>query len=157
VSRLLSFQQADLNVPLEFPQARFDHIINISVLQAVIDPLFTLGELHRMLKPGGTLVLSLPKQNSIIFSQSMGELIRYRIRHLERRTPGKILLVILKSFGDRLSDTPRWTRLQAQQMMSTTGFEVVSFDEGRQILVVAGKRQVRAKVMLPQQEMEDYL
>jgi ubiquinone/menaquinone biosynthesis C-methylase UbiE len=157
VSRLLSFQQADLNVPLEFPQARFDHIISISVLQAVTDPLFTLGELHRMLKPGGTIVLSLPKQNSIIFSQSMGELIRYRIRHLERRTPGKILLVILKSFGDRLSDTPRWTRLQAQQMMSTTGFKVVSLDEGRQILVVAEKRQVRAKIMLPQQEMEDYL
>ena len=157
LSRLVSFQQADLNVPLEFPEARFDHIISISVLQAMADPLFTLGELHRMLKPGGTLVLSLPKQNSIIFSQSMGELIRYRIRHLERRTPGKILLVILKSFGDRFSDTPRWTRLQAQQMMSTTGFKVVSLDEGRQILVVAEKRQVRAKVMLPQQEMEDYL
>jgi ubiquinone/menaquinone biosynthesis C-methylase UbiE len=32
VSRLMSFQQADLNRPLEFPEARFDHIISISVL-----------------------------------------------------------------------------------------------------------------------------
>jgi ubiquinone/menaquinone biosynthesis C-methylase UbiE len=139
LSRLVSFQQADLNVPLEFREAHFDHIINISVLQAVADPLFTLRELHRVLKPGGTLVLSLPKQNSMLFSQSVRELVRYRIRHLERRTPGKVLLVILKSFGDRFSHTPRWTRLQAQQMMSTTGFKVVSLDEGRQILVVAEK------------------
>jgi hypothetical protein len=42
-------------------------------------------------------------------------------------------------------------------MMSAAGFKVVSWDEGRQILVVAEKRQVRAKVILPQQEMEDYL
>ena len=139
LSRLVSFQRADLNVPLEFPEARFDHIISISVLQAVADPLFTLGELHRVLKPGGTLVLSLPKHDATLFSQPVNALIRYRIRHLERRTPGKILLVILKSFGDRFGNRPRWTRLQAQQMVSATGFKVVSLEEGRQILVVAEK------------------
>jgi ubiquinone/menaquinone biosynthesis C-methylase UbiE len=104
---------------------------------AVANPLFTLGELHRVLKPGGTLVLSLPKQNSALVSQSVGELVRYRIHHLERRTPGKILLVILKSFGDRFSHNPRWTRPQAQEMMRVSGFRVISLDEGRQILVVA--------------------
>jgi ubiquinone/menaquinone biosynthesis C-methylase UbiE len=139
LARLVSFQQADLNMPLGFPKARFDHIISISVLQAVANPTFTLGELHRVLKPGGTLVLSLPKQNSALFSQSVGELVRYRIQHLERRTPGKILLVILKSFGDRFSDTPRWTRQQAQQLLTTAGLKVVSLDEGRQILAVAEK------------------
>ncbi len=139
LSRLVSFQQADLNMPLKFHEARFDHIIGISVLQAVANPIFTLSELHRVLKPGGTLVLSLPKQNSILFSQSVGEFVRYRIRHLERRTPGKILLVILKSFGDRFGNIPRWTMLQAQQMTSASGFKVISLDEGGQILVVAEK------------------
>jgi ubiquinone/menaquinone biosynthesis C-methylase UbiE len=139
LSRLVSFQQADLNVPLEFPEAHFDHVISISVLQAVANPMFSIGELHRVLKLGGTLVVSLPKQDSIIFSQSMGDLIQYRIRHLERRTLGKILLVMLKSFGDRFSNTPRWTVPQAQQMIGAVGFKVVSSGEGRQILVVADK------------------
>jgi ubiquinone/menaquinone biosynthesis C-methylase UbiE len=139
LSRSISFQRADLNGPLEFPGARFDHVIHISVLQAVANPTFTLSELRRVLKPGGTLVLSLPKQDSALFSQSVAGLIRYRIRHLERRTPGKILLVVLKSFGDRLGSTPRWTVPQAEQMTSASGFKVVSLEEGRQILVVAEK------------------
>jgi ubiquinone/menaquinone biosynthesis C-methylase UbiE len=139
LSQLVSFQPADLNVSLDFPEARFDHVISISVLQAVANALFTLSELQRVLKPSGTIVLSLPKQDSILFSQSVGELIRYRIRHLERRTPGTILLVILKSFGDRFSRIPRWTRLQAEQMMNAAGFKVVSLEEGRQILIVAEK------------------
>jgi len=106
-------------------------------LQALADPTFTLGELHRVLKPGGTLVLSLPKHDATLFSQPVNALIRYRIRHLERRTPGKILLVILKSFGDRFGNLPRWTRVQAQQIATVSGFKVVSLDEGRQIVVVA--------------------
>lgn len=138
----VTFRQADLNIPLEFPANHFDHAISISVLQAVTNPMFTLGELYRVLKPGGTLVLSLPKQNSSTYSSSACELIRYRIRHLERRTSGKILLVILKTFGDRFHPTPRWTPPQAQQMMCGVGFEVVSLDESRQILVVAEEKTV---------------
>ena len=111
------------------------------------DPAFTLGELHRVLKPGGTLVLSLPKHDATLFSQPVGELIRYRIRHLERRTPSKMLLVVLKSFGDRFSNRPRWTRPQAQQMVTASGFRVVSLDEGRQILVVTEKTAPTAGTM----------
>jgi len=139
LSDYISFRQADLNIPLEFTADYFDHAISISVLQAVINPAFTLGELHRVLKPGGTLVLSLPKRNSHIFSNSVCELIRYRVHHLEHRTPGKMLLVILKSLADRFSKTRRWTTSQAQQMMIASKFKVVSLDEGRQILVVAEK------------------
>jgi ubiquinone/menaquinone biosynthesis C-methylase UbiE len=135
----VSFQTADLNLPLEFPVARFDHIVSISVLQAVTNPILTLQELHRVLKPGGTLVVSLPKQHSSISSQSLGALIRYRIRHLERRTLSNILLVIVKSSGERWVQMPRWTMLEAQQMISTSGFNVIDLTEGRQIIVVAEK------------------
>ena len=134
-----SGHQADLNNLLEFPDARFDHIITISVLQAVADASFTLGELCRVLKPGGTLVLSLPKRNSSIFSHSVSEIIRYRIHHLERRTLGKMLLVIAKSFGDRFHHSPTWTVQQAQKMLSEIGFESITIEEGRQLLVVAQK------------------
>ena len=139
LSGYISFQQADLNAPLEFPEAHFDHVINISVLQAIANPLFTLGELSRVLKPGGTIVLSLPKRDSIIFSHSVGELIRFRIRHLERRTPGKVLLVIVKSYGDQFHNTPTWTVPQTQKMLSPIGFKTVAIEERRQLLVVAEK------------------
>lgn len=49
----LSFQQMDLNARLGFPDMHFDHIINISVLQVTAHLAFTLGELWRVLKPGG--------------------------------------------------------------------------------------------------------
>lgn len=135
----VSFQRVDLNVPLNFPNDYFDHIISISVLQAVAQPNFILSELYRVLKLRGTIVLSLPKQNSKVLSQSVGELIKYRIHHLEKRTPGKILLVILKCIGDRFHPSPRWTVSQTQEMLKAMGFEIMSLEEGRQILVVAEK------------------
>ncbi len=135
----VSFQQADLNRALEFPDGQFDHAISISVLQAVADPAFTIGELRRVLKPGGTLVLSLPKQNSKVFTQTLGGLIRHRIENLERRTPGKILLVILKTLGDRYGNMVHWTVPQVRQMIKANGFRLISIEEGRQILAVAEK------------------
>jgi SAM-dependent methyltransferase len=135
----VSFQITDLNLPLEFPGARFDHIISISVLQAVTNPLLTLKELHRVLKRGGTLLLSLPKRQLKPSSQSLGMLIRDRIRNLDRRTPSNILLVMLKSCGERWSQMPRWTTLEAEQLISACGFKVVDLTEGKQIVVVAEK------------------
>lgn len=135
----VSFQNADLNLPLEFPAVRFDHIVSISVLQAVADPILTLKELHRVLKLGGTLVVSLPKQHSSRSTRSLGALIRDRIRHLERRTLNNILLVIVKSCGERWVQMPRWSVLEAEQMINSSGFNVIDLTEGRQIIVVAEK------------------
>ncbi len=139
LSENVSFQQADLNAPLDFPGGYFDQIISISVLQAVPHPDFTLSELCRVLKPRGTIVLSLPKENSDILSRSLTELINHRIRHLDKRTPGKIMLVVLKCLGDRLHHVPRWTVPQTQVMLDAMGFEMISIEEGRQILAVAEK------------------
>lgn len=139
LSEYVSFQPADLNAPLHFPKASFDHVISISVLQAVASPNFTLGELCRVLRPRGTIVLSLPKWDSQVLSQSVTELIRYRIRHLERQTPGKVLLVVLKCLGDRYHPSARWTVAQTQTMLAAMGFQTVALEEGRQILAVAEK------------------
>jgi ubiquinone/menaquinone biosynthesis C-methylase UbiE len=141
LSRHATFQQADLNTPLEFDDARFDHLISISVLQAVADPLFTLSEFHRVLKPGGTLLLSLPRPKPNDGSRSFGELVRYRLRHLERRTAWKSLLVVVKACGDRFYDNPSWTTLQARYMLAKAGFKVLALGEDRQIIVVAEKTQ----------------
>ena len=84
----ISFQQVDLNRRLHFPDARFDHVINISVLQVAAEPAFTLGELWRVLRPGGTLVLlHVPRPDS--YDLPLREAIRYRIQDLERERPGE--------------------------------------------------------------------
>ena len=57
-SGTVSLRMASLDRPLPFGDAGFDHGILASVLQAVADPRFTLGELWRVLKPGGTLVVA---------------------------------------------------------------------------------------------------
>jgi ubiquinone/menaquinone biosynthesis C-methylase UbiE len=137
LSESVSFRQADMNRPLDFAESRFHHIISISVLQAVANPLFTLGELRRLLKPNGTLILSLPKKKTQ--HQSIGDMIQFRVRHLERPSLGKVMLVMLKSFADRYSHRPCWTVLQAEQLVSNCGFGVIFIDEGKQILVVAEK------------------
>lgn len=62
LSNLLCFEQADLNSALSFPAAYFDHAISMSVLQVVRDPTAMLAELKRCVKPGGTLIISLPKR-----------------------------------------------------------------------------------------------
>jgi ubiquinone/menaquinone biosynthesis C-methylase UbiE len=142
LSRYVAFRQADLNAPLEFSEARFDHLICIGVLQAVANPAFTLSEFYRVLKPGGTLLLSLPRPKSDDGSRSFGELVRYRLRHLERRTPWKTLLVVVKACGDRFYDNPSWTASQARDMLATAGFEVVAVGEDRQIIVVAEKARL---------------
>ncbi|MEW6517184.1 MAG: class I SAM-dependent methyltransferase [candidate division FCPU426 bacterium] len=139
LSENVSFRRADLNYPLDFPQEYFDYVVSMSVMQAVADFYFTLSEFHRVLKPQGTIVLSLPKQDSKVLLQSISELIKYRIRHLERRTPGKMLWVVLKSFVDRFYPTFRWTAAQAEAMLSVSGFKVIRVEEERQILIVAEK------------------
>lgn len=139
LARRINLRQADLNCPLAFPDGYFDHVISISVLQAVADPAFTLRELYRVLKPRGTLILSLPRRDSASASRPVGELIRQRIRHLERRTLGKVLLVVAKTLGDRYHNIPTWTELQARGMLGAIGFETVAVVEGRQLTVIAEK------------------
>ena len=48
----------DLNTPLPFHDAEFDHVVCNLVLGYLRDPLFTLRELVRVLAPGGKLVLT---------------------------------------------------------------------------------------------------
>lgn len=139
LSGRVTFTRANLNAPLEFDDARFDHLIGISILQAVADPTFALGEFHRVLKPGGLLLLALPRGKSNNGSRSFGDLVRYRLQHLKRRTPCKSLLVIVKACGDRSHGNFSWTAQQARYALASAGFEVLAVGEDRQIIVVAKK------------------
>ncbi|MBD3165168.1 methyltransferase domain-containing protein, partial [bacterium] len=47
---------------LPFRDASFDAVISFEVLEHVVSPVRTMRELHRILKPGGTVLISVPNK-----------------------------------------------------------------------------------------------
>ena len=56
---------ADLNKPLDLPEDSFDVVICREVIEHVESVPHTLREFHRILKPGGTLILTFPNRLQI--------------------------------------------------------------------------------------------
>jgi ubiquinone/menaquinone biosynthesis C-methylase UbiE len=134
----ISFEQVDLNIRLRFPDALFDHVINISVLQVASEPMFTLGELWRVLRPDGTLVLlHVPRPDS--YNMPLREAIMHRIQDLDKKTLWRVALVATKVWGERTGGTRFWTTEALQDMLQRSRFRVLSVDQGPPIVVVASK------------------
>ncbi len=132
----ISFEQVDLNRRLRFPDASFDHVINISVLQVAAEPIFTLGELWRVLKPGGTLVLlHVPRPDS--YNLPVREAIMHRIQDLDKKTPWRVALVATKVWAERTGSTRFWTAETLQEMLETSQFGLLSVNQGPPIVIVA--------------------
>ena len=55
---MLQFERTDLAKVLPYQDAAFDHIVSVSVLQSVPDPVFTLQEFRRILKPEGLVIIT---------------------------------------------------------------------------------------------------
>lgn len=53
-------READLNGPLPFESETFDTVLLSDVLEHVVDPLLVMGEIARLLKPGGVLLMNVP-------------------------------------------------------------------------------------------------
>jgi len=136
----ISFQQVDLNRKLHFPDARFDHVINISVLQVAAEPTFTLGELWRVLRPGGTLVvLHVPRSESC--NLPLREAIRYRIQDLEKKTQWRVALVATKVWAEWTGGTRFWSAEALQEILKSSRFKVLSVNQGRSVVIVARKTE----------------
>jgi len=91
-------------VRLPFPDAEFDAVLSLGVLEHVPDPGGSLAEIHRVLRPGGTLyVYKLPN----------------RFSYLEKIAK----LAGLAYHGMRPADT-LWTVASARQALDRNGFTV---------------------------------
>ena len=57
--------QTDLNDPLPLPDQSFDAIVCMEVIAHLENPRFVFREFSRLLRPNGTLLLTMPNQESI--------------------------------------------------------------------------------------------
>lgn len=110
--RGLTAQVVDLNRdPLPFPDAHFDGLTLLAVLEHVFDPYFMLREVHRVLRPGGELVIDVP--NAASFSN--------RLRLLFGRVP-----VTSADAGWDGGHLHYFTRHALDRLLADEGFDVLS-------------------------------
>lgn len=64
----------DISEGIPFPDGTFDNVFCIEVLEHVPNPFQAMGEIHRVLKPGGVLLVSVP--NPYHFKELVWNLLR---------------------------------------------------------------------------------
>ncbi len=130
----VTFILADLDAPLPFPDASFDHAIAVSVLQALAQPARTLGELRRVLRPGGMLVvIHQPRPPR----RSFGAEVRQRAAYLPKGASLKRLLVTIKVAAERLGATRYWNETEIAALLRTQGFAPGVIQAGPPMIIPA--------------------
>ena len=107
-SKNISFEFADFDKKLPYKENSFDVITFLGVIEYLFDPYFAMAEIHRILKPGGVLILEVPN-----------------LAYLPERV--KLLFGILPSWPD----APGWqggrlhnfTAASLKRLGSETGFK----------------------------------
>lgn len=132
----LSFQQIDMNQSLPFVDSSFHHVISISTLWTVADPIYTLKEMLRVLKPGGTIiVVQAPRP-----ATSVRKAINNRFKQLDKKTPVICALVAAKVFLERTRATKYWTPEELLALLlSCKQLKITYVDHGPPIFIVATK------------------
>lgn len=100
------FQTSEITIQnisqgIDFEAGVFDLVFCLELLEHVVDPYFVLREIHRVLKPKGKLVLSVP--NPYHFKEILWNLFRVK---------------------DRQGHLFSWTRQTMEKFSSVAGFEL---------------------------------
>ena len=94
----------DISGGIPFPDATFDYVFCIEVLEHVPNPFGTMSEIHRVLRPGGVLTLSVPNPYHV-----------------------KELIWNLFRIPDRQGHLYGWTRQTMTRLGEMTGFRLDDF------------------------------
>ena len=107
ISAGVGWIQADLNEPLPVRDGVFDAIISTEVIEHLENPRAVFREFHRLLRPGGRLLLTTPNQESI---RSLAALILrgHFVAFLDGRYPAHITA---------------WLRTDFDRICAEAGFE----------------------------------
>jgi len=95
--------RTDLRSPLPFPAGHFDHVVMLAVLEHLTEPEGVLREAHRVLAPGGLLIMTWPAS---AVDPILGALRKLRLISAEmesdehqKRIPAETLQGILDRIG----------------------------------------------------------
>ena len=61
----VTFKKADLNQPLPFDNGYFDYVVSVEGIEHLENPFLCIREFARVLRPGGSLIISTPNIMSI--------------------------------------------------------------------------------------------
>jgi len=102
-SRRALLVQADLKRPVPFTAATFDRVLCHNVLEVLPEPGVLLAEVHRILRPGGRLLLSHSDYDTLVFSSDDLTLTR-RLVHAYCDTQQAWMDAVDGTIGRRLAD-----------------------------------------------------
>lgn len=113
-SSRVTFEAVDFDQGLPFAAGSFDGAIGVAVLQCAADPRRFLGEVRRVLKPGGLFLLVAldPAQKSAAK------------RKLKTTLP-RLLLRGIKALASRSRSVRRYSREEVRAYLAGAGFEVM--------------------------------
>jgi len=91
------------------PDGAFDAVVMWNVLEHVVDPVLTLRECHRILKPGGCILVKVPTKNAAELRRHFEwkhftEFSRNGLDHVLKQA-GFVRLVLERSAADKVSHT----------------------------------------------------
>jgi ubiquinone/menaquinone biosynthesis C-methylase UbiE len=100
---------------LPFESERFDIVQSLGVLEYIGPYERALRELRRVLKTGGTLVISVPNRHSLF----------RRLRRLERFTTAPLRRIRARRKGDTGWEVQQWSPSGVVSLLQASGFDVV--------------------------------
>lgn len=95
-----------MDFPKEKPDTKFDMVICSEVLEHIRDDKRALEEIHRLLNPGGLLVISVPSKGAPLFRIGLAKKFDARVGHL-RRYDLKQLIYLCKGIGFTILENRR--------------------------------------------------
>lgn len=118
---------ARLPGPLPFPARTFDVVVSLETIEHLLDPDELLSEIRRVLAPGGYVILSTPRLDSLLI---VGSLL------LGEQPPG-VEASSRRRYGSRLGEhrpsghVHVFTRRALTEALAANGFAVDAYREGR--------------------------
>ena len=127
LSRPIRRVAARLPGPLPFRSGCFDVVVSLETIEHLLDPDELLSEVHRVLAPGGCLILSTPRLDSLLVVASL---------LLGEQPPG-IEASSRRRYGSRFGEhrpsghLHLFTRRALREAMVANGFRIEAYREGR--------------------------
>jgi len=138
LDEFLGFEQVDISKTTLFKADSFDYAISISSLQAVPDPVFTLKEIKRMVKPNGLIIIvhaSKPDSHQLPLTQQVND---YFANSSNKNILSR-LMYYLKSFAERKGFSTYWTLPELKSKIDGCGLDIIKIDEINSIKIITTK------------------